>query len=117
MAKALASDDIFVYTIAPGFVETDMAKLALEQARGESIRNQSPLGRVAEPIEIAETIAFLATGKKLKEIAAELCLSINTISTYRSRILQKMDLKSNADVIHYAINNKLIRILIPNFYI
>ena len=63
MAKALASDDIFVYTIAPGFVETDMAKLALEQARGESIRNQSPLGRVAEPIEIAETIAFLATGK------------------------------------------------------
>ncbi len=63
MAKALAADDIFVYTIAPGFVETDMAKLALEQARGESIRNQSPLGRVAEPIEIAETIAFLATGK------------------------------------------------------
>ena len=56
-----------------------------------------------------QVFRFLATGKKLKEIAAELCLSINTISTYRSRILQKMDLKSNADVIHYAINNKLIK--------
>ena len=63
MAKALAASNIFVYTIAPGFVETDMAKQALEQALGDSIRNQSPLGRVAEPIEIAETIAFLATGR------------------------------------------------------
>lgn len=56
-----------------------------------------------------QVFCLLATGKKLKEIADELCLSINTISTYRSRILQKMDLKSNADVIHYAINNKLIK--------
>ncbi|MBT4375137.1 MAG: response regulator transcription factor, partial [Nitrospina sp.] len=44
---------------------------------------------------------------KLKEIADELCLSINTISTYRSRILQKMDLKNNADIVRYAINNGL----------
>ena len=56
-----------------------------------------------------QVFRLLATGKKLKEMADELCLSINTISTYRSRILQKMDLKSNADVIHYAINNKLIK--------
>ncbi len=56
-----------------------------------------------------QVFCLLATGKKLKEIADELCLSINTISTYRSRILQKMDLKSNADVIHYAINNKLFK--------
>ena len=56
-----------------------------------------------------QVFRFLAIGKKLKEISNELCLSINTISTYRSRILQKMDLKSNADVIHYAINNKLIK--------
>ena len=52
---------------------------------------------------------LLATGKKLKEIADELCLSINTISTYRSRILQKMDMSSNADVIRYAIKNKLVK--------
>ena len=56
-----------------------------------------------------QVFCLLATGKKLKEIADELCLSINTISTYRSRILQKMDMSSNADVIRYAIKNKLVK--------
>ena len=50
----------------------------------------------------------LASGKKIKEIADELCLSINTISTYRSRILQKMDMASNAELIRYAIEMGLI---------
>ena len=54
-----------------------------------------------------QVFRLLSTGKKLKEIAGELCLSINTISTYRSRILQKMDLKNNADIVRYAINNGL----------
>ena len=54
-----------------------------------------------------QVFRLLSTGKKLKEISDELCLSINTISTYRSRILQKMDMKSNADVIRYAIENGL----------
>jgi len=54
-----------------------------------------------------QVFRLLSTGKKLKEMADELCLSINTISTYRSRILQKMDMKSNADVIRYAIENGL----------
>ena len=54
-----------------------------------------------------QVFRLLSTGKKLKEIADELCLSINTISTYRSRILQKMDLKNNADIVRYAINNGL----------
>jgi DNA-binding NarL/FixJ family response regulator len=56
-----------------------------------------------------QVFCLLATGKKLKEIADQLCLSINTISTYRSRILQKMDMSSNADVIRYAIKNKLVK--------
>jgi two-component system, NarL family, invasion response regulator UvrY len=50
----------------------------------------------------------LASGKKIKAIADELCLSINTISTYRSRILQKMDMASNAELIRYAIEKGLI---------
>ena len=56
-----------------------------------------------------QVFRLLATGKKLKEMADELCLSINTISTYRSRILQKIDMSSNADVIRYAIKNKLVK--------
>jgi two-component system invasion response regulator UvrY len=50
----------------------------------------------------------LASGKKIKAIADELCLSINTISTYRSRILLKMDMASNAELIRYAIEKGLI---------
>ena len=50
----------------------------------------------------------LASGKKIKEIADELCLSINTISTYRSRILQKMSLENNAELIRYALKTGLI---------
>ncbi len=50
----------------------------------------------------------LASGKKIKEIANELCLSINTISTYRSRILQKLNFTSNAELIRYAIEMGLV---------
>ena len=50
----------------------------------------------------------LASGKKIKEIADKLCLSINTISTYRSRILQKMDLENNAELIRYALKMGLL---------
>lgn len=52
---------------------------------------------------------LIATGKRLKAIAEELHLSVNTISTYRSRLLEKMELENNADIIHYAIKNKLIQ--------
>ena len=56
-----------------------------------------------------QVLCLIAGGKKLKEIGTELCLSINTISTYRARILQKMDMDNNADIIHYAIENGLIK--------
>jgi DNA-binding NarL/FixJ family response regulator len=52
---------------------------------------------------------LIATGKRLKAIAEELHLSVNTVSTYRSRILEKMDMENNADIIHYAITNDLIK--------
>ncbi|MEE8210634.1 MAG: SDR family oxidoreductase [Acidiferrobacterales bacterium] len=60
MAKALAAHNIFVYAVAPGFVETDMATSLLAGPRGDEIRNQSPLGRVARPEEVARTVLFLA---------------------------------------------------------
>lgn len=50
---------------------------------------------------------YIAQGKSLKEIADDLALSINTISTYRSRILNKLNLKNNSAIIRYAIENKL----------
>ncbi len=61
LAKALAPHHIFIGIVAPGFVETDMAKEILAGPEGESIKNQSPLGRVATPEEVAHGIVFLAS--------------------------------------------------------
>ena len=59
MAKALAPNNIFVYSIAPGFVDTDMASPYLEGEKGDEIRNQSPLNRVAKSEEIASLVTYL----------------------------------------------------------
>ena len=50
---------------------------------------------------------LLGKGKTVGQIGKELFLSVKTISTYRSRILEKMDMKSNAEIIRYVIENKL----------
>ena len=55
-----------------------------------------------------QVMCMIASGKTLKEIADGLSLSIKTISTYRSRILEKMNMKTNAELTHYAIKNNLV---------
>jgi two-component system invasion response regulator UvrY len=55
-----------------------------------------------------EILRLIASGKTVKEIAAELSLSGNTISTYRTRILEKMAMHTNAELTYYAISNKLV---------
>jgi 3-oxoacyl-[acyl-carrier protein] reductase len=61
LAQHLAPYNIFVTAVAPGFVETDMAHDHLNSPAGDSIRQQSPLNRVARPEEVAHTILFLAS--------------------------------------------------------
>ncbi len=53
-------------------------------------------------------LQLLGSGKSLSEIAESMILSINTVSTYRSRILVKMNLKNNTDITLYCIENKLM---------
>jgi DNA-binding NarL/FixJ family response regulator len=55
-----------------------------------------------------QVLRGIAAGKSVTEIAAELYLSPKTVSTYRARLLQKMNLTTNAELIHYAFQNHLI---------
>jgi two-component system, NarL family, invasion response regulator UvrY len=55
-----------------------------------------------------QTLTMIASGKTISAIAAELSLSVKTISEYRARILVKMNLKNSAELTHYAIKNQLV---------
>src|SRR5205085_8831002 len=55
-----------------------------------------------------EVMRLIASGKTVSEIADMLSLSVGTISTYRMRILEKMEMKTNADLTRYAIQNGLV---------
>jgi two-component system invasion response regulator UvrY len=55
-----------------------------------------------------QTFIMIASGKTVSDIAEELSLSVKTISMYRSRLLQKMKLRNNAELTHYAIKNELV---------
>ncbi len=55
-----------------------------------------------------QVMCLIASGKEVKEISAELALSAKTISTYRARLLEKMNMKTNAELTHYAVQNGLV---------
>jgi two-component system, NarL family, invasion response regulator UvrY len=55
-----------------------------------------------------DVFKMLASGKAVSEIANQFALSVTTVSTYRSRVLEKMGMKSNADLTRYALEKKLI---------
>ena len=55
-----------------------------------------------------QVMCLISSGRTPTEIASELTLSVNTISTYRLRILEKMNMKNNAELTHYAVKNHLV---------
>jgi two-component system invasion response regulator UvrY len=55
-----------------------------------------------------EIMKMLASGKTVSEVARELSLSVKTVSTHRTRILKKMDMKTNAELTHYAVRAHLV---------
>jgi two-component system, NarL family, invasion response regulator UvrY len=56
-----------------------------------------------------QTLCKLAVGRSVSDIANELCISVKTVSTYRSRLLEKMGMRNNADITAYALRNSLIQ--------
>jgi DNA-binding NarL/FixJ family response regulator len=55
-----------------------------------------------------ETLRLIASGKKLSEIAEAMSLSPKTVSVYRARLLEKMNMRTNADLTHYAVKHGLV---------
>lgn len=112
---------------AAGYVSKDSARAHLVTAVRRLVRGERYL-----PPAFAETMAFdlmdaggrrrhetlserefqvlcmIAGGKPPREIAAELSVSVKTIGTHRARLLQKMGLKNNAEIVQYAIENHLL---------
>jgi len=56
-----------------------------------------------------QVLCLIASGKEVKEISTELSLSAKTISTYRARLLVKMNMKTNAELTYYAVQNGLVQ--------
>ena len=68
---------------------------------------KAPLHEILSDREF-QVMCYIASGKTITTIAKELGLSVNTISTYRIRILEKLKMKTNAELTHYAIKNGLV---------
>jgi DNA-binding NarL/FixJ family response regulator len=90
------------------YISPYCSEMLLSELRNEKSTGDSPhLSLSNREYHVA---CLIASGKSLKEIALELVLSDKTISTYRSRILTKMNLKTNAELINYAIKHKMVNI-------
>ena len=109
LAKTSAADDLMkaVNAVLQGrrFLSTTLADLLLADLDGGS--SDKPVHSKLSEREF-QIFTKLAGGEAVSEIADELCLSVKTVSTYRARILEKMSLRTNADLTSYALRNELI---------
>jgi two-component system, NarL family, invasion response regulator UvrY len=83
------------------------ARLAEALARGTRKGHGRPLHETLSDREF-QVLRLLAAGRSVKQIAADLVLSDKTISTYRARILEKMAMTSNAELVRYAVKTGLV---------
>lgn len=80
---------------------------ALGEILAKSLTNESATPHDALSDREFQVLRMLAAAKSVKDIAAELYLSEKTVSTYRTRVLEKLGLRTTADLIRYAMQNKL----------
>jgi two-component system, NarL family, invasion response regulator UvrY len=88
------------------YVSPTLAQLLAEDVSGGR-GDQAPHETLSE--REFQVFCKLAGGQAVSRIAEELNLSVKTVSTYRSRILEKMNMKTNADLTYYAVKNELVR--------
>ncbi|MGE5789885.1 MAG: response regulator [Syntrophaceae bacterium] len=86
------------------YISDSLAQLLAGELDSDS---EKPLHEVLSDREY-QVMLMIASGKPVGTIAKELCLSVKTISSYRANILLKTRMKNNAEITHYAIQNKLV---------
>lgn len=93
--------------------KVSMGSKYVSSSLAEKLASDLEIGAEQLPHEIIsdreyQVMRMIAVGKTVTEIANELLLSTQTVSTYRSRILQKMKMKNNVELANYAIRNRLV---------
>ena len=109
LSKASASEELVkaVTVVLRGkrYVSASLAELLVDDMDEDNVR---PIHTQLSEREF-QIFCKIATGQSVSEIANELCLSAKTVSTYRSRVLEKMSFATNADITSYALRNGLMQ--------
>lgn len=87
------------------YVSATLAELLADDLEHDSVF-EDPHKRLSD--REFEVMLMIASGKTVSEIADELALSVKTISTYRARVLDKVNMRSNAELTHYAVKHGLV---------
>ena len=108
LCKQSASTELVnaIYTVAKGkkYITAEVAEILANQV---GIENQKALHETLSDREF-QTLTMIASGLAVGEIAIKLSLSVKTVSMYRRRLLDKMQLQNNAELTYYAFKNKLV---------
>jgi two-component system, NarL family, invasion response regulator UvrY len=108
LCKHTASEELLtaIHTLAKGkkYITPNVAEILAEQVGNDYA---VALHETLSDREF-QVMRMIASGQSVSEIADKLALSVKTVSMYRTRLLEKMHLKHNADITHYAIKNQLV---------
>jgi len=104
--KASAELVMAIKTVAKGkkYITPEVALTLADQV---GVDEEKPIHELLSDREF-QTLTMIASGLTVGDIALKLNLSVKTVSMYRSRILEKMNLRHNAEITHYAIKNKIV---------
>jgi DNA-binding NarL/FixJ family response regulator len=108
LTKMSASEELIsaIETVLDGkqYISPRVAELLIQELRDD--KTSAPLHKFLSNREL-QVACMIAGGKTPTEIAQTLCLSVKTVSTYRTRILEKLHLKTNADLVIYCHDHHL----------
>lgn len=108
LCKQSASSELVnaIHTVVKNkkYITSTVAEILANQVNAE---NEKALHETLSDREF-QTLTLIASGFSVSQIADQLSLSVKTVSMYRTRLLEKMQLKHNAELTHYAIKNNLV---------